>query len=342
MIFPSLAGARRLAAPLWILMAAAILAACSAPASYRTIDGMAWNTTWHITYKSDRDLSDSVITVIEAVDRSLSAFNPTSLVSRVNRGDTVTADALFIEVMDGSRYVWQLSDGAFDPTVGPLINMWGFGPDKHPASSPGKAAIDSVVALVGLDGINVGADGTVEKRLPGMSLNFSAIAKGLACDLVGRMLARNGCEDYMVEIGGEMRLAGNSPKGRLWRIQIDAPLADSLQRHSRMLTTPLTDCGVATSGNYRNYRDLPTEGRIGHTISPRTGMPIATRTLSATVIAPSAMLADAFATAAMAMPTDSAVRMLESIPQVSALLVTADPESDDWILVRTGTFPVDR
>lgn len=322
-------------------MAAVMLAACSRSADYRTIEGMAWNTTWHITYKSDRDLTDSVLAVIEAVDRSLSAFNPASLVSRVNRGDTVTADALFMEVMDGSRYVWQLSDGAFDPTVAPLVNLWGFGPDKTSPAFPDKTVIDSVLALVGLDGISIGVTGTVEKRHPDMSLNFSAIAKGLACDLVGRMLAGNDCQDYMVEIGGEMCLAGNSPKGRPWRIQIDAPLADSLQRHSRMLTAQLTDCGVATSGNYRNYRDVPASGRVGHTISTRTGMPITTRTLSATIIAPTAMLADALATAAMAMPTDSALRMLENIHDVSALLVTADPGSDEWILLRTGAFPVD-
>lgn len=331
-----------MSAPLYLALVM-ILGSCTSGADYRSIEGVAWNTTWHITYKSDKDLTDSVLAVVEAVDNSLSAFNPSSLVSRINRGESTEADDLLIEVMDGSRYVFSLSDGAFDPTVGPLLNIWGFGTDKSASGcEPTQAVIDSVRAFVGLDGIAILSDRTVQKRLPGMQLNFSAIAKGLGCDLVGRMLARNGCNDFMVEIGGEICLSGVSPRGKEWRIQIDAPIPDSLQTHSRMLTTEITDCGMATSGNYRNYRDIPASGRIGHTISPRTGRPITTRTLSATIVAPSTMMADALATAVMAMETDSALAMLEGIPEVSSLLVVADSLNSDWLLLRTGAFHVER
>ena len=157
--------------------------------------------------------------------------------------------------------------------------------------------------------------------------------------MVGEMLSRNGVENYMVEIGGEIALKGRNPKGKPWRIQVDAPIADNTGAVSeRMAVVEITDCGVATSGNYRNYRDYDGQGRVGHTIDPRTGYPVATTTLSATVIAPTCIEADALATACMALPLERAMAMIEEWPGASALLVDTD-DSGELRMHTTAGFP---
>ncbi len=307
-------------------------AGCGRPKVYRTADGAVWNTTYHITYRASVDLHDSIRAVMRGVEASLSPFSKSSLISRVNRGEAVVADTLMIRVLTESRRVWELSGGAFDPTVSPLINLWGFG-YKPGDPEPSQAKIDSLLPLVGIGECHISASGEVVKKAPGTEFNFSAITKGYGCDLVGEMLARNGATDYMVEIGGEIALRGSNPRGEKWRIMVDAPVegADG-PVHEELAVVALTDCGVATSGNYRNFRETG-EGRAWHTISPVTGRPAHTDILSATVVAPTAMLADALATACMASRATDALAMMRRIPDAEALLVTADT------LLRTPGFP---
>jgi len=282
-----------------------------------------WNTMYHVTYQSDRDLHDSIIAVMKMVERSLSPFDKGSLISAVNRGDSVRADSLLRRVFAASLDVNRRSGGAFDPTVAPLVNLWGYG-YRSAGVEPTPGAIDSLLEFVGIDECLIDADGYVRKKHPGTEFNFSAITKGYGCDMVGEMLRRNGCENYMVEIGGEIAVAGVSARGHVWRIMVDAPIdCDTAVVHERMAVVEVSDCGVATSGNYRNYRETP-DGRTWHTISPRSGRPAVTDLLSATVIAPDCMLADAYATACMARTVDSAMVMIESVPGVEALLVTRD------------------
>lgn len=309
---------------IFILLSVAILTSCTPPARYRSAEGAVWNTTYHITYHSDRDLHDSIIAVMRRVEQSLSPFAGSSLISSVNRGDTaVRADSLLTRIFNASLDVNRVSHGAFDPTVAPLVNLWGYG-YRTTGIEPTPEAIDSLLASVGIRECRIEPDGRIVKKTPMTEFNFSAITKGYGCDLVGEMLARNGCEDYMVEIGGEIVLAGRSPRGREWRIMVDAPVdCDTAIVHERMAVIELTDMGVATSGNYRNYRETP-EGRTWHTISPTDGRPAITDLLSATVIAPDCMLADAYATSCMAQHADSAMAMIESLRGVEALLVTRD------------------
>ncbi|MDE6116379.1 MAG: FAD:protein FMN transferase, partial [Duncaniella sp.] len=182
-------------------------------------------------------------------------------------------------------------------------------------------------------------EGLIMKKSQSTEFNFSAITKGYGCDLVGEMLARNGANDYMVEIGGEIALAGRNPRDRAWRIMIDAPIDnDSAVVHERMAVIEPGTGGVATSGNYRNYKQT-SAGKVWHTISPITGYPAHTDLLSATIIAPNAMLADAYATSCMAMSCDSAIKMLENIPYTEGLLVTLDslytPDSAPIYKIRT-------
>lgn len=236
-----------------LVLASLLLPSCSSPGPYRTLQGAIWGTVYHISYRSPHDLADSVRAVFARVEMSLSPFAPASLISRINSGDSVArADSLLRCVFAASRRVSSHSGGAFDPTLAPLVNLWGFG-YRDTGIEPSQRAIDSLLATVGILGCSILPDGTISKVHPDTEFNFSAITKGYGCDLVADMLRRNGVEDYMVEIGGEIALGGLNPKGEKWHIMIDAPIeCDTAVVHSRMALIEITDCGVATSGNYRN------------------------------------------------------------------------------------------
>lgn len=317
---------------------------CNSPKPYRTCEGIIWSTTYHVTYASNALLDDSIRTVMQQVDHSVSAFNPRSIISAINRNDTsAVADTILRRVFEESIRINRFSHGAFDPTVGPLVDLWGFGPSNATHSdsiqAPSKAAIDSVLMLVGMADCELLSDGHVRKKHPGTQFNFSAIAKGYACDLVAAMLERNGVENYMVEIGGEINVKGERQMGQQWRVMIDAPIpsTDSII-HTGTAIIRLTDDGVATSGNYRNFHKTDV-GTVGHTISPVTGHPVTTRVLSVTILAPDCITADALATACMVMPMDSARAMLNDIPEAAGLFVTTDSDGL-WELHPTRGFPL--
>ncbi len=307
---------------IFIFIAAALLTGCESK-KYRQAQGATWGTTYHITYNSDKDLSDSIVAVMHDIDMSLSPFQKESLITRINRGDTVAADTMFSQVLTLSQRVNTLSGGAFDPTLAPLINLWGFGyGESAEGDGPSQARIDSCLQWVGINDCHIGPDGVLVKKHPNTEFNFSAVAKGYGVDKVAEMLRRNGCTDFMVEIGGEIALCGKSPRGVDWVIQVDAPVYDAAGMiHDELVCLSTTGAGIATSGDYRNYRDTG-KGRVSHTINSFTGQPVATGTVSATVVAPTTALADALATAMMAMPPDSAIAMIERIDSTEALIVT--------------------
>lgn len=309
---------------LYILPLLALLTGCtlSPRSTYRQAEGAAWGTFYHITYNSPTDLSDSIVAVIHDIDMSLSPFQKDSRISRINRGEDMTTDSLLAGVFTLSQHVNALSGGAFDPTLATLINLWGFGyKEASESDSPYQLQIDSCLQWVGIADCHIDPDGLLVKKHPKTEFNFSAIAKGYGVDKVAEMLRRNGCTDYMVEIGGEIALSGVSPRGGDWVIQVDAPVYDAAGMiHDEFVCLSLTGRGIATSGDYRNFRDTA-NGRVSHTINAVTGRPVATGTVSATVVAESTALADALATAIMAMPADSAIAMMEKIGSAEALIV---------------------
>lgn len=306
---------------------------CHHRPTYRIAQGGVWNTLYHITYSSDRDMSDSILAVMKRVEMSLSPFAKSSLISAINRGESATTDTLLRRVFEESMRINGLSHGAFDPTVSPLINLWGFGYTPGD-DEPSQQAIDSLLAFVGIDGCRLTEQGEMLKKHPATEFNFSAITKGYGCDLVGEMLRRNGIKNYLVEIGGEIVARGMNPKGEAWRVQIDAPIeSDTAPLHNQLAVITVSNCAMATSGNYRNFRETGA-GKVWHTISPVTGRPALTDLLSATVIAPECITADALATSCMAMPADSAMAMIESIADAEALLITADT------VLTTKGFPI--
>lgn len=315
-----------------VLIVAAVAAgvSCSRKGEWRRNSGAVWATQYNITYYSDRDLSDSIQEIFRRVEMSLSPFNPQSLISRVNRNETDSVDALISRVTAISQEINRASHGAFDPTVSPLVNLWGFGYTGHPADgklpSPTQAQIDSALSAVGIADCRI-SGGRISKKSPATTFNFSAVTKGLGCDLMGEMLRRNGCTDYMVEIGGEMALSGRNPRGGLWRVQIDAPVPDDIGMHRSLCVAEFTDCGIATSGNYRNFLTDTAGVRRGHTISPVTGRPVQTSLVSVTVVAPDCAEADAIATACMASEPAAAEALVRGRKDVRALLVTAIADS---------------
>lgn len=274
------------------------------------LSGVIWGTTYSITYYAGDNGADSVgpavSSALDQVGSIANAYDPTSEISRLNsNGSLENPSAGFCYLLERSRYISGLTDGAFDPTVGPLVDLWGFG-----AGSTGKSVteteIENARALVGLSGV-ISDSGKIVLQKNGSRLDFAAIAKGYGVDRVASALTRLGLKDYMVEIGGEIQVAGHSPRGEEWRIQIDAPVTDSTAGHTRLAVVRLTDTGMATSGNYRNYhRDTESGALVGHTISPLSGRPITTDILSATIFAADATTADALATASMVMGLDEA------------------------------------
>lgn len=310
------------------LAAAMSLTSCGGGTQWRQSSGAVWNTVYNITYEADRDLSDSIQAVFRKVEMSLSPFNDGSLVSKVNRGEEVVADTLFRRVFDTSSQVCAKSGGRFDPTVSPVVNLWKFGYTGKVGADeswePSQAQIDSALAFVGMLDCGIDDGGVIHKKHPSTTFNFSAVTKGYACDLIAAMLRRNGAKGAMVEIGGDVALFGHSPRGDKWRLQIDAPVdeADGVPVHQRLEVLEVTDCGVATSGNYRNYHQSA-GGRVGHTIDPGSGRPCVTPLLSVTVVAPTCAEADAWATAAMASPSVSFADSILSAASLRALMVTA-------------------
>lgn len=309
---------------------------CSRAKEWQTDEGAVWHTTYRIVYYGAESLSDSIVEVLNEVEQSLSPFKEGSLISRINRNETDSTDALIAEAFGIAQRINRASAGRFDPTVAPLVDLWGFGTDSLSRRriesgdySLPQEAIDSALSLVGIGECRILVDGKMVKKHAGTTFNFSSITKGMGCDKVGEMLQRNGVEDYMVEIGGEIAARGKNMRGQPWQIQVDRPEeTDGLPTHHGMGIIALQDCGVATSGNYRNFHDTRKYGRVGHTIDPVSGYPIKGEVLSATVIAPTCGEADGWATACMATgDVAAALAMIESAEGVEAMIISAEGDS---------------
>lgn len=296
-----------------------LLASCSTEGNFKSCDGLVWNTTYHIVYDCNRDLTDSILNVLNDVTNSLSAFDSLSVVSRINRNESVVVDRHFKEVFHKSIEVNNKSCGAFDPTLSPLINAWGFGFEYHQADT---LRLDSIAAFVGIEKCRIEGDRLV-KDDSRLHFNFSAIAKGYGCDAVAAMMKRNGVANYMVEIGGEVVAYGVSPRGDLWRVGVLTPSKDIDDNPTAKLVVELKDMAIATSGNYRNYKEQG--GKIvGHTISPTTYRPVQRDVVSATVLASTCMEADAYATACMVLGSKDSKDMAEKNRLAIYLILDGD------------------
>ncbi len=283
-------------------------------------EGMVFGTYYHITYQSRKSLDDSIRLTLQKVDESLSPFNSNSTITAINENRSMETDEMFCDVFRLAKAVSAITNGAFDITVAPLVNLWGFGFKNMENVSREK--VDSLMQYVGFEKVNMN-EGRVEKRMPEVMLDCSAIAKGYGVDAVGKMLERQGVHSYMVEIGGEVRLRGCNPYGKNWSIGVTKPEDDSLNNKSDIeQVISVTDMALATSGNYRNFY-VKDGQKFAHTIDPRTGYPVQHNILSATVLAKDCATADAFATAFMVLGLDSAKTVLQKDTTMMALFIYA-------------------
>ena len=314
----------RTIAALCALLVAALVTACSGrKGEFYEEEGTVFHTVYHIKYRTDKGpLTDKIAAELQAFDASLNPFNKTSILARVNRNEEVEVDDWFVTVFNRAMEVSERSGGVFDVTAAPLINLWGFGYEQKDSVSP--AVIDSMLQFVGYRKVRL--DGRrVVKDDPRIELSFSAIAKGYACDVVAALLEREGVEDYMVEIGGEVASRGMNPRGECWRIGINKPEDDTtgVKNETEEIVQLCGRRGMATSGNYRNFH-VRDGKKVAHTIDPRTGYPSQQNILSATIVAPDCMTADAYATAFMAMGLEAACRMAESVPEIAYYVIYTD------------------
>ncbi|MGI6221989.1 MAG: FAD:protein FMN transferase [Prevotella sp.] len=292
---------------------------------YQKDSGEIFGTYYHITYQSSKDLQPEIEAELKKVDASLSAFNPHSIISAVNRNENVKVNDMFSQVFLLAERISQDTDGAFDITVGPLVNAWGFGTDRSKA--PSKATVDSLRQLVGYQHVSLNND-QIKKSNPNIKLDCSAIAKGYGADVVANYFKRKGIENYLIEIGGEIVTSGNSEKRLPWKIGVIKPSDDSLNINQETQTViNVTDRAMATSGNYRNYRYVAGK-KYAHTIDPKTGYPVQHSLLSATVLASDCATADAYATAFMVMGVDKAKKLLEHHPELMAYFIYAGPKGE--------------
>ena len=267
---------------------------------------------------------------------SVSPYNKASLISAINENKITRIDSHLHRLIDASRIVWRESGGAFDPTVMPLVNAWGFGYKN--GALPSRTQLDSILAFIGLDKVILHGD-NLEKQDPRVMLDFSSIAKGYACDEIGRMLTRNGAVNWLVEIGGEVMASGMSSHGKPWHVSVDMPSSENNGNaaHESVLILTLDSGAVATSGNYRKWR-VEEGKKLSHIVDPHTGDSRAGTLLSVTVIAPDCMQADAWATACMAMGERKVKEMMERRSDLGVMTISADTASGNLVVWSNKPF----
>jgi thiamine biosynthesis lipoprotein len=287
--------------------------------------GFIQGTTYSIVYDNSikitpQDLQVKVEKILHDFDVSLSVYNDSSIISRINRNETAVPDSFFIDVFNKSVLISQMTDGAFDITVGPLVRAWGFGPDDHKNFTEEKR--DSLLKLVGMEKIRL-ENGRLVKSDPGVMLDVNAIAQGYSVDVVCRYFRSIGLSNYLVEIGGEVMAVG-SKGGAPWRIGIDRPEDNNMvPGQSLQAIIKISDMAVSTSGNYRKF--YVEDGiKYSHTIDPKTGYPAKNRLLSTTIVADNCTMADGIATACMVMGKEKAIDFIKSHPGLSAYFVFSD------------------
>ena len=305
-----------------------LLSCTTGQEEHQKIQGYALGTSYSISYVSTKlspeHLTQRVDSIFGVINKSLSTYIPDSDISKINKGDSLlVVDEHFIKVYQKALEVWKASNGFFDPTVGTLVNAYGFGPGK-PLNQISEMQRDSLLELTGWSKTKLTQQKTILKENPNIYFDFNALAKGYAVDVLANYLKRQQIKAYLVEIGGEIIAQGKSPRsGGFWKIAIDDPQQGEERNFIR--TVMLENEALATSGNYRKYGvDADTGLRIAHSINPKTGEAFPSKVLSASVTAPDCMTADAYATALMVMPLEQSQKLIDSKPELEAYWIISD------------------
>ena len=310
------------------LIALLLSAGCDHAPEIVQISGSKFGTSYHITIVADQpapaDLAEQIDAALDVVDLSMSTYKSESELSLFNRlplGEEVIASEGLWTVLQTSRQIWQQSAGAFDPSVGPLVELWGFGPQMTNDRIPEETEITQALATIGYQYLILNSDRQAISKDLALRLDLSAVAKGYAVDQIADLLEMLALPDYLVEVGGEMRVSGLNPKGQPWRIAIETP--DAMGQVDNIIA--LESAAVATSGDYRNYFEKDGK-RYSHSIDPRTGRPIEHRLASVTVVADRCIDADAWATAFLVMGDEAALEIANQQSIAVYMLVKAEDQ----------------
>ncbi len=323
---------------LWSVFLPAIACRDKPPEFIKNFNGGgALGTSYSITYlaKGELDFQKEIDSVFDAVNQSMSTYLPTSDISRINKGDsTVVVDQMFRDVFELSRQVHNNTRGYFDPTVGVLVNAWGFGPGKQLELD--SVGVDSLLHYVGFQKVNLTGENKVVKELPGIQIDFNAIAKGYAIDRLAVLLDEKGIKDYLVEVGGEMVGKGmNRIKVKPWIVGVEDP--GNTEGRQLKITIRLKDKALASSGNYRKFRiDSVSGKKYVHTIDPKTGFTKNSSVLGASVLAHTCAKADAYATAFMAMDLDGSIKILAEHKELEAYIIYLNDNGEPEEFITNG------
>lgn len=302
---------------------AALCPSCRREPDYRIVEGAMLGTTLRVTAcvgePSAGELYRRIMGVDSAMKRSMSIFDEGSLLSRLNRNETDSVDDHIVRNWTLAREIGALSGGRYDVTVKPLVDAWGFAGRERTAAPN----LDSLLEFVGSDKVSV-RDGRLVKSDPRVQLDFNSVAKGYTVDRVALLLEEYGAENYLVDIGGEVRCRGVNPHGDPWRIGIERPVDGVAYGQTSEVRVALSGGSLATSGNYRRFFIDAAGNKVAHTIDPRTGRSVVSRLLSATVVADDCARADALATMFMALGAEEALRWVAVHPEAKVLFILAD------------------
>lgn len=308
---------------------AVIMASCNTNSQkeYIRIDGFAQGTTYSIVYYDslNRNFSSSFDSLFVVIDNSMSVYNDSSIISKINRNDISLVDSLLAEVIIISDSIYRETDGAFDITVGPVIRAIGFGKDKTKGIDSAK--VKMLLPLIGMNQIKLD-DLLLVKGKPEIQIDVNAVAQGYTVDFFADFLRSNGVNNFLIEVGGEICANGINSKGSEWVVGLDKPIENAIPGEEIQTKIFLSGGkGLATSGNYRKFIEVDGQ-KYSHTINPKTGFPVLNSLLSATVIAPSAARADALATAFMVNGLDWSINFINSNPKIEAYLIYSNNEGN--------------
>ena len=299
------------------------------------LEGETQGTSYHITYydNNNRDLQGDIEEILADFDYSVSTYNPYSLISRVNRNDTtVKVDAYFIACFNKAKEIWKNTDGAFDPTVYPLVNAWGFGPGKKQHIE--QATIDSILVFVGFEKIELIGNKVVKKD-PRVGLDFNAFAQGYSVDVIAEFLRSQGVTNFVVEIGGEVYAGGKMENNGCWLVGIEEPSDNQETSNPLYLIVELENRALATSGNYRKFI-IENGVRYAHHIDPKTGYPAKNNLLSASILTTECISSDANATGILVMGLEKAQSFLKVHPELQAYLIYSDEKGNYQVFQTPG------
>ena len=301
----------------------------------KTISGYSFGTSFLIQFEGKNHneiiLKNKIDSIFKIINNSFSTYISDSDISKINLGDSlIVVDDHFKKVFFRSYDIWKLSKGYFDPTVGSMVNAYGFGPGNK-IKNISKKQLDSLIELTGFSKVSLTSKGTIKKKLSNIYLDFNAIGKGYIVDVISELLISYDIKNFLIEIGGEIIAKGKNPNtGNFWKVAIDNP--NQKKNRQFIKTVLLKNKALATSGNYRKYRfDSLTGNKYVHTINPKNGKSFQSKILSVSVIASDCMTADAWATALMIMPIELSKSVIESIEDVDAYWILSNKTSFDEV-----------